>query len=101
MITTFTTPNSVPFGSDTYNPSVLGSPPAVILSPLNAGVFASTPPAAPALTPPVPAGIGGGSGGRGGATGVGDEIPVTSKVTSSFGEDAPRSLPERVIISPF
>ena len=68
---------------------------------MNAGTFASTPPAPPALTPPVPAGIGGGSGGRAGATGVGDDIPVTSKVTLSFGEDAPRSLPERVTISPF
>ena len=72
-----------------------------MLSPLNAGVFASTPPAAPALTPPVPAGIGGGSGGREGRTGVGDDIPVTSKVTSSFGVDPPKRLPGSVIISPF
>ena len=59
VITTFTTPNSVQFGSDTYNPSVLGTPPAVILNPVNEGVFASIPPAAPAFTPPIPAGAGG------------------------------------------
>ena len=61
VITTFTTPNPVPFGSDTNNPSVLGTPPAVILNPVNEGVFASIPPAAPAFTPPIPAGVGGGN----------------------------------------
>ena len=54
VITTFTTPNSVPFGSDTYNPSVLGTPPTVMLNPVNEGVFASMPPAALAFTPPIP-----------------------------------------------
>ena len=96
----FTTPNSVPFGSDTYNPSVLGTPPAVILNPVNEGVFASIPPAAPAFTPPIPADIGGGNGGRKGADGVGDDIPVTSKVTSFSGLDPPRREPGIVIVSP-
>ena len=39
-------------------------------------------------------------GGRKGADGVGDDIPVTSKVTSFSGVDPPRREPGIVIVSP-